>query len=94
MTTLVDLLIAFTVIEIGVLIVWHQRTGRGLAWVDIGPNLVAGLLLMAAVRCALTPGAGLGLLVCVAGAGICHVLDLRRRLQMQRRVGVASAPAC
>jgi hypothetical protein len=82
---LVDVLLAFTVLEIVALLLWRLRDGRGLAWADFGPNLLSGLCLMAALRCALTPGAGLWLLACLAGAGVFHAIELHRRLALPPR---------
>lgn len=76
---LVDALIAFTLVEMVVLAVLHRRRGRGPSLRELAPGLGAGLMLMGAVRCALTPGAGWLMLVFIAGSGLCHAADLRRR---------------
>ncbi len=82
--TLVDGLIVFTGVEMLALQLWHGRTGRGLPWGEFGVNLLSGLFLMGAVRCALTPGAWPALLACLVGAGLCHAFDLSRRIALRR----------
>jgi len=48
-------------------------------------GLLAGLALLLAMRAALT-GAALPVVgACLAAGGLCHVMDLRRRLEVTRR---------
>lgn len=76
---LVNLVIAVTLLEGGFLVVRHRLTGRGLPPWRVMWNLLAGLLLVIALRFALG-GADWGTLaLCLAGAGIAHILDLRGR---------------
>lgn len=77
--TLIDLVIAITVLEGLALTAWHRRTGRGMAPVEFWPNLASGLALMLALRAAL---GGLPWGFVAAGllaAGLLHAADLRRR---------------
>lgn len=80
--SLVDAVIAFTVMEFVVLVWRHQRTGRGLGPVDVATGLAPGLCLMIALRLAdvseLPPAAVLAL----AGAGLAHAWDFRRRFAL------------
>ncbi|WP_066258931.1 hypothetical protein [Hydrogenophaga flava] len=81
---LVDAAIAITLAEWLGLVVYHRLTGRGLAPRSFQWNLVSGLCLMAALRCALldlawTWGAG-----CLAASGAAHLAYLRQRWRRQR----------
>ena len=80
LVTVVDGLIVLVLLEALALWAWHQRSGGGLSPQALLPNLLAGAALMAALRCALTPGLLLPALACLAAAGLCHALDLRLRL--------------
>jgi len=77
--SLVDALIAFTAFEGLCLALWQRRRGRAPA--DIAWNLGAGLMLMLALRLVMTPGLERACLLALAGAGLCHGADLRRRLR-------------
>ena len=83
---LIDGLLAWVAVEALVLVVRHRRTGGGLAPRDVCWNLIAGAWLMAALRSALA-GHGLGAIaLCLAGAGVCHAVDLRLRMRQSERV--------
>ncbi len=85
-TALVDGVIAFTVLELLALWLFHRRTGRGLAPADYALNGLAGLCLMVALRGALTPQwplVALGLLA----AGLAHFGDLL--LRARRKAALA-----
>jgi hypothetical protein len=76
---LVDLVIAFTVLEGLALSAWRLATGRGPAVRDLVANLAAGLGLLLAMRSALQ---GAGWPACAAWlalAGAAHATDLWRR---------------
>ena len=76
---IVDLVLAFTVIEGLLLLALHRRTGRGLAPADLLGNLAAGISLMLALRAALV-GAWWGWIgLCLAASLVAHVADLHRR---------------
>jgi hypothetical protein len=75
----IDLLIAFTLIEVVALWLWHRSGRGGVAPGDMLPNMASGLCLMAALRCAL---AGFGwplIALWVCGSGLAHGWDLVRR---------------
>ena len=78
----VDAVIAFTVIEFVVLVWRHQRTGRGLGPVDVATGLAPGLCLMIALRLADVPELPLAAVLALAGAGLAHAWDFRRRFAM------------
>ena len=66
-------------VEALLLLLWHRRTGGGLAPRTLLPTLVAGGALMAALLSLLLGLPPIGLLPLLALAGAAHVLDLRRR---------------
>jgi hypothetical protein len=81
---LVDTAIAITLIEWLALALYHRITGRGLAVDAYALNLLSGLCLMLALRCALQDqpwfwGAGL-----LAASGLAHLTYLRQRWRRQR----------
>ena len=81
--TLVDGVIALTVVELLALWLFHKRTGRGLAPADYLLNGLAGLSLMTALRGALTSLWGLVALGLVL-AGAAHYADLVQRARSKR----------
>ena len=85
-TALVDGVIAFTVLELLALWLFHRRTGRGLAPADYALNGLAGLCLMVALRGALTPQWAMVALGLVA-AGVAHFGDLL--LRARRKAALA-----
>jgi hypothetical protein len=88
MTLVVDALIGLVLAEALLLCAWHRLRGRGLPPRELLPNLLAGALLMLALRCALTPGWAWAALACLAGAGLSHAVDLARRLAARRGAGL------
>ena len=50
----VDVVIVITLVEFVVLAVWHRRTGRGVNPAGIIRHLLAGLMLMLALRAAIS----------------------------------------
>ena len=80
--SLVDAVIAFTVVEFVVLVWRHQRTGRGLGTVALATGLAPGLCLMIALRLADVPELPLPAVLALAGAGLAHAWDFRRRFAM------------
>ena len=76
---LVDLILVLTVIEAAGLVLYWRLRGRGVAPLDLLPNLFAGAFLLLALR--LTLG-GAGWELCcgsLAAAGLAHIVDLGRR---------------
>ena len=72
------------VLEAALLVVWHRRTGAGVAAADLLPNLAAGFCMLLAVRAALGGAAWVWIAVALAGSGVAHVFDLRRRWSERR----------
>lgn len=82
---LVDLVIGFTVLEGLLIAAYHRLTGRGLAPTDYALNLLAGLCLMFALRCALFGWPELWIMLFLASSGVAHGTDLV--LRWRRRAG-------
>lgn len=76
---IVDLILAFVVMEAVLLVAWHRRTGGGVAAADLLPNLAAGFCLLAALRAALGGAAWPWIALALLGSLVAHLLDLRRR---------------
>jgi hypothetical protein len=88
---LVDLAIAITLAEGLGLALYHRFTGRGLPPEAYALNLLSGLCLMLALRCALQGelwiwGAG-----CLAASGLAHLIYLRQRWLRRRDITQAQA---
>lgn len=76
---IVDLILAFMALEAVVLVVYHRRTGRGVAPSDLVPNLLAGVFLLLALGGALS-GTWWGWIALALVASLtAHLADLRRR---------------
>jgi hypothetical protein len=76
---LIDLILAFTVLEAIVLAVWRKRSGRGLDLVPLFLMLLPGVFLMLALRAALAGAVWPWLPAALAAALVAHLADLRRR---------------
>ncbi len=76
---LIDIVIAVTLLEMAALALYHRRTGRGMAPLDLVPALGAGLALMLAVRAALSDAAWMWVAAALLAAGLAHLADMRRR---------------
>jgi hypothetical protein len=76
---LIEIVIAFTLVEAVALVAYHRRTGKGVAPVEFGANLVSGLCLMLALRCALAGGWWLWTALFLSASGLVHGADLWRR---------------
>lgn len=71
---LVDLVLAVSLIELLWLLL-RRRTG----FANLAPNLLAGLSLTLALRLSLVGASGAWIVLCLAAAGIAHLLDLLAR---------------
>jgi hypothetical protein len=76
---IIDLILTLMVFEVGILALYHVKTGRGIAPIGLLLNQLAGFSLMLAARCALIGGwwgwtAGSLILALLA-----HAADLHRR---------------
>lgn len=76
---LVDWILILVVIEAAALALYWRRTGRGVAPLDIVPNLCAGAFLLLALRITLGEGGWMLVSGCLAAAGLAHLADLYRR---------------
>lgn len=75
----VDLVLAFVLIEAGLLYVLHRRSGRGLAPRALLRLLIPGVCLLFALRAALT-GAAWGIVaVWLLLSLAAHLVDLKQR---------------
>lgn len=79
MATLLDAVIALTVLEGLGLWLYHRLTGRGVAPGDVMLNLVSGLLLMLTLRSALHAAPWPMTMGLFAASGLAHGFDLWRR---------------
>jgi hypothetical protein len=77
--SLIDIVIAITLLEALALATYHAKTGGGISPKDFVPTLAAGLALMLAVRAGVS-GAGWGwVAVALLASGLAHLADVRRR---------------
>ncbi|XUM24566.1 hypothetical protein ACRAVF_16235 [Bradyrhizobium oligotrophicum S58] len=76
---LVDLILAVVAVEfVAVACIW-QRHRRGISPLGLLPNLLAGVFLLLALRCALTGAPWFWLAGCLAASGVANAADLRQR---------------
>ena len=75
----VDLIIAFMVIEAVVMLAWHKRTGTGIAPIPFVASLLAGFFLLLALRSALTGGAWQFIALWLLAALAAHLADAALR---------------
>ncbi|BAM91883.1 conserved hypothetical protein [Bradyrhizobium oligotrophicum S58] len=76
---LVDLILAVVAVElVAVTLIW-QRRRRGISPRALLPNLLAGVFLLLALRCALTGAPWFWLAGCLAASGVANAADLRQR---------------
>jgi len=77
----IDLVIAFTLVEGGVLALYHRSTGRGVAPRAFLLNMVSGLCLMLALRCLANDAGDTAVAAWLLAAGVAHGSDIRMRWQ-------------
>ena len=78
---LVDLILGLVVAEAGLVLAYRSRTGRGVAFVDLLCNQLAGAFLLLALRAALTQAGWTWIALNLSAALAAHLADLRRRWQ-------------
>jgi len=76
---LVDFILVVVVLEAAVLLLYWSRARRGIAPLDLLPNLCAGALLLLALRATLAGGGWMITSLCLATAGLAHLTDVYRR---------------
>lgn len=80
---IIDVVLTIVGLEVLALLAWGRRGGRGLAPLDLLGQLLAGALLLLAVRCALT-GADYRWTAALVTASLpAHLFDLVRRARRQ-----------
>jgi hypothetical protein len=75
----VDLILAIVAVELIAFTLYWQVRGRGIAPAQLLPNLIAGALLLLALRLALSGYSWPWYTACLALAGVANVADLRQR---------------
>ena len=81
--TLVDAIIGITLLEVLALLLYHHQTKRGLKPRDYLLNVLSGLCLMLALRCALANSAWYLISAFLMAAGLAHVADIAWRLRQR-----------
>jgi hypothetical protein len=76
---LIDLILVVVVLEAAVLLLYWARVRRGIAPLDLLPNLCAGAFLLLALRVTLAGGGWMMASLCLAAAGLAHLTDVYRR---------------
>ncbi len=88
--SLIDGVIAFTLIECAVLVVYHRATGKGVAPREFLANMVSGLCLMLALRCFAHDAGATWIALCLIAAGLAHGTDLWMRWRRDTRTASAT----
>jgi len=78
-TGLVDFVIAVTLVEAALLVLWNVLTGRGIPVRDVMGMLLPGMWLMLALRSVISGYDGLITALYLLAAGFSHASDLLRR---------------
>ena len=80
---LIDTIIAITLLEVAILLLYHHQTKRGLMPRDYLLNVLSGLCLMLALRCVLTGSVWYFMAAFLTAAGLAHVADIILRLRQR-----------
>jgi len=80
----IDLILAVVAIEAVVLVALQRKAGRGLPPVDLLGQLLAGAMLLLALRCALTGADYRWTALFLAASFPAHVLDMVQRWRSRR----------
>ena len=78
---LIDAIVAITLLEAAVFLIYQHQTKRGLKPRDYLLNVISGLCLMFALRCALLGSTWYFLALWLTGAGLAHTADIYLRLR-------------
>jgi hypothetical protein len=76
---LVDLILVVVVLEASALLLYWVRARRGIAPLDLLPNLFAGAFLLLALRATLAGSDWMIVILCLSAAGLAHLSDVYRR---------------
>ena len=76
---IVDIMIAFVVVEVVVLLLVHRYTGKGIAPLPLLLNIGAGGSLMLALRAVFAGAAWWLVAACLVASLVFHVADLAQR---------------
>ena len=76
---LVDLILVLVIVEAAALLLYWARARRGIAPLDLLPNLCAGAFLLLALRATLAGGGWMIASLWLAAAGLAHLTDVSRR---------------
>ena len=82
---LVDIVITLTLAETVALLAYHRITGGGLSPRDVVSNMLSGLFLMSALRCALVNSGWPWIVFFLISSGLAHAADLALRWSRQNR---------
>jgi hypothetical protein len=76
---IIDVILLLVVIEAVGLLLYRRSTGHGPRLADLGLTLLAGALLLLAVRAALTGAAAFAIAAPLTASFVVHLFDLKRR---------------
>jgi hypothetical protein len=76
---LVDFILVVVVLEASALLLYWAGARRGIAPLDLLPNLCAGAFLLLALRATLAGSGGMIASLCLSAAGLAHLTDVYRR---------------
>ena len=76
---LVDFILVVVVLEAAALLIYWSRARRGVAPLDLLPNLCAGVCLLLALRATLAGSGWMLASLFLAAAGLAHLTDVTRR---------------
>lgn len=92
LTTWIDAVIAFTVIQMLLLCTFHRVTGRGLPIEEFLINMVSGLCLMLALRALASGASNVWVMAGLTAAGLAHGADLWRRWRKHEANALNTSP--
>ncbi|MGY3447850.1 hypothetical protein [Bradyrhizobium sp. USDA 4353] len=75
----VDMILGVVAVEFAAITWIWRRHRRGISPRALLPNLLAGIFLLLALRCALSDASWLWLAGCLAASGVANAADLRQR---------------
>jgi hypothetical protein len=90
---LVDLVIAFTLVECIALVLYHRASGKGVAPRDFLANMVSGVCLMLALRSLVHDAGAAWIVLSLLAAGIAQGSDLWMRWRRESLAAPATPQA-